>query len=305
MTTSCGAIASLATIGLAAIAVTAAAAMAGCGHAAATRAPPGPDLVFAIVADTHVGKDGKLDAARQMAQAVAEINASPAEMTIFLGDLVDSGGSHEQLYPEWLKIARGLKRPFYSVPGNHDPAALFTKHLRPQTDYVADVKAVRFIFFADATPDSHDGAVTPDQVRWIAAQADDAAARRMRVILCTHIPRHPNKDPDMGWYIRGGEKEMADMVRTRAGTILVILSGHLHSGLRIWSDWWGVQEVAAPSLCWNFGKDLGGAGGFAVGDKRPAWLLAELWGDELRLRYMSVGTEPQTNVTLKLPPAPK
>jgi 3',5'-cyclic-AMP phosphodiesterase len=274
--------------------------LAGC-QSAASRGPDKPDLIFAIVSDTHLAKAGAGDPAQLMAQAVAEINASPAEMTFFLGDLVDSGGRHEPLYTEWSKLAAALKKPFYAVPGNHDPAAIFTKHVRPQTDDVIDAAGYRFIFFADASPESHDGAVTPAQLRWLATQVDRAVEKNLRVILCTHIPRHPSKDPDMGWYIRQGDGELADLLRARAGTIVAVLSGHLHSGVRVWSDVSGVQEVVAPSLLWNFDKDFSTAGGLAMQDKRPSWLLAELRGRQLTLRLMPLGAESKESLTLDLP----
>jgi 3',5'-cyclic AMP phosphodiesterase CpdA len=260
-----------------------------------------PGLVLALVADTHLGKDDKPDPIKFMAETVAEINASPAELTLFLGDLVDAGARHEALYADWMKIAGGLKKPYYAVPGNQDPAALFTKHVRPATDYTADLKDVRFIFFNDTSADSHDGAITADQMKWIVAQVDEAAAAKRRVVLCAHIPRHPNQAPDMGWYIRTQEKELQTLLEQRAGTIIAFLSGHLHSGLRGWTDTAGAAEVVAPSCLWNFQGDLSKAGGFSTHEQRRGYVMAELGAERLTLRYKPTGAAALEPVTVDLP----
>ncbi|MBM4087169.1 MAG: metallophosphoesterase, partial [Planctomycetes bacterium] len=53
-------------------------------------APAKPEFTFALVSDTHVGRKGE-GPSRNMALAVEEINASPAQFTVFCGDLVDNG----------------------------------------------------------------------------------------------------------------------------------------------------------------------------------------------------------------------
>ena len=91
-------------------------------------------LRLAIVADTHLGKTGFGDPAEGLRRAVDEINAAGVLMTIVLGDLVDTGKEHEALYPQWMKMAGGLKQPFFAIPGNHDPPAFFEKHISPAVD---------------------------------------------------------------------------------------------------------------------------------------------------------------------------
>jgi hypothetical protein len=278
----------------------------GAGVLLATRGAPAagdgkPVLQLALVADTHLGKDDKPDAARFMAQAVDEINASPAELTLFLGDLVDSGNRHETLYAEWMRIAGQLKKPWYAIPGNHDPTALFIKHVRPATDYAIDQGNWRFIFFQDTSPESHDGSTTADQLKWVAAQVDESAKAGRRAVLCAHIPRHPNKGPDMGWYVRTQEKEWQALLEDRSGTIAAVLSGHLHSGLRGWTDAAGVPEVCMPSCLWNFQGDLSKSGGFSTREQRPGYVTAELAADKLTLRYKPTGAAALEPVVLDLP----
>ena len=259
-----------------------------------------PQLAVAVVSDTHLGRKGSQSPAKWMQQVVGEINASPAEMTLFLGDLVDSGAKNAALYPEWVRIARGLKKPFHAVPGNHDPEALFTKHVRPETDYVVDHKGWRFILFQDTRTDSHQGTVTAEQTAWIGRQLKEAAEKKLRAILCAHITAHPNKHPDTGWWVRTGGKELRDAVKARRGTAVAWLAGHFHCGLRGWSDLAGVHELVLPSTVWNVNRKLEGAPGFALREFRRGYTLVELHADRLAVRYKPIGADAGEPLVLRL-----
>lgn len=261
------------------------------------------DLCFALVSDMHLGRKGSKSPARWMRQVVDEINASQAEMTIFLGDLVDTGRKNEALYPEWVKIAKRLKRPFYAIPGNHDPGSFFTKYIRPKTDYAIDHKGLRFVFFQDTRTTSHLGTVTPKQLEWIAGQVDDAARKGRRVILCAHITAHPNKHPDTGWWVRTGEKELRALLRAKSDTVVAFFCGHFHCGLRGWSDLAGIHEIVVPSTCWNGDRGLKRAPGFALEEFRRGYVLAELRRDELALRYKPIGAAAAAEKRLAFRPA--
>ena len=259
------------------------------GRGAAARAAEKPDLLVAFVSDTHLAIEGHGDVAKRMAAVVEEINASPADLTVCLGDLVDTGAKHEAEYLQWVKIAKGLARPFYAVPGNHDSAEFFKKYVRPETDYVVDRSGYRFVLFLDVVAPSHDGSVTAAQLQWIAARVDEAAKAGRRVILCAHVARHPCQAPDTPWYVKTLEKEFAALLEAKRGTILAMFSGHLHYGPRGWNDTAGVCEVVVPSACWNSKKDLSKAPGFAMADGRPGYVLAALRGDRISLAYKPIG----------------
>ena len=259
------------------------------GRGAAARAAQKPNLLVAFISDTHLAIEGRGDASKRMADMVAEISASPAELVICLGDLVDTGPKHEPQYAEWMKIAKGLARPFYAVPGNHDSAEFFKKYVRPDTDYVVDRGGYRFVLFLDVVAPSHDGSVTAAQLEWIAARVDEAAKAGRRVILCAHVHRHPCQAPDTPWYVKTLEKEFAALLEAKRGTILAMFSGHLHYGLRGWNDTAGVLEVVVPSACWNAARDLSKAPGFAFNEYRPGYVLAALRGSRLSLAYKPIG----------------
>jgi len=249
-----------------------------------------PLFTFAVVSDTHLSRGGK-SATEAMAAAVAEINVSPGEFTLFLGDLVEQGAKHEEFYPEWAKTAGLLKKPFYAIPGNHESREFFTKYVRPETDYAFDHKGYRFVLFSDVDPTSHDGVVTPAQNKWIAEQVDDAAAKQLRVILCAHVTAHPNQHPDVAWFVRKGEKELDELLRAKSDTIVAFLSGHFHYGLRGWDDRAGVLELVAPSLAWNSARKLEGAPGFQLAEFRRGYVLVDVYDGTLGLTYKPLGAE--------------
>jgi 3',5'-cyclic AMP phosphodiesterase CpdA len=254
-------------------------------------------FTFALITDTHLGRGGEKPA-EQMRTAVEEINATSAALTICCGDLVNAGEvpGNEKQYPVWAQIAGGLKSPWHAVPGNHDPIEKFTKHIRPQTDFVVDAPndtPWRFICFRDAKPNpDHQGIVTDAQLNWLDTRLAETKATGRRAFLVAHVIYHENKKPDVGWMIQDNRAAFTELLKNHAPTIAAFFAGHFHSGLRGWDDTFGIHEVVLPSCCWNFdGKRLRGAPGYVYDEDRPAWVLAEATGKTLRLSYRPLGAE--------------
>ncbi len=271
----------------------------------AARAEGKPDFSFALVTDTHLGKPGA-DYVKRMRDAVAEINASPAAFTVFCGDLVDRGevAANQKRYAEWVDIARGLKGEWTAVPGNHDPVAQFTKHVRKDTESVIEHKGWRVLAFADAEPNpGHMGVVTEAQLKWLQARLDEAKKKDQRVVLAAHVIHHENKAPDIGWYIKAPamRKAFGDML-ARNTHIVAMFAGHAHCGMRGWSDTaHGIHEVILPCVSYNNDRRLDKAPGFAVREFRPAWVLAEVHAGKLVLNYRPVGAKAAATKELTLP----
>ena len=255
-------------------------------------------FTFALITDTHLGRGGNDKPADQMRQAVAEINASASSLTICCGDLVNAGEipGNEKHYPTWLKIAGELRSPWHAVPGNHDPLDKFTKHIRPQTDFVVDSPngaPWRFIGFHDAKPNpDHQGIVTNEQLEWLDARLAETQRAGRGAFLVSHVIYHENHKPDVGWMIQDNRPAFAELLKKHAKTIAAFFAGHFHSGLRGWDDTFGIHEVVLPSCCWNFdGKRLRGAPGYEYDEDRPAWVLAEATKSSLKLSYKPIGAE--------------
>ena len=265
-------------------------------------ADPKPAFSFALVTDTHLGKPGA-DYVKRLADAVAEINASPAAFTVFCGDLVDHGEveKNQRLYGQWVELAKGLKHEWAAVPGNHDPRDQFAKHVRKETDSVLDFKDYRVVCFADAEPNpGHLGVVTADQIQWLQARLDEAKGKR--VILAAHVVYHENKHPDVGWYIkdRASREPMGKLLAANK-QVVAFFGGHLHCGMRGWSDTaHGIHEVVLPCVSYNNDRKLDKAPGFAVREFRPAWVRVDVFADKLVLNYKPVGADAAATKELKL-----
>ena len=252
-----------------------------------------PDFSFALVTDTHLGKPGA-DYVKRLRQTVEEINASPAEFTVFCGDLVDSGEteSRQKLYPEWVEVAKGLKKEFTAVPGNHDPIEMFKKHIRKESEGALEFKNYRILTFADAEPNpGHMGVVTPEQLTWLKDRLEEAKKKEQRVILAAHVIYHENKAPDIGWYIKQGREEFGKLLQANK-QIVAFFGGHLHCGMRGWSDTFhGIHEVILPCVSYNNDRKLDKAPGFALKEFRPAWVRADVFADKIVLKYKPVGAD--------------
>jgi predicted phosphodiesterase len=177
-----------------------------------------PQFTFALATDTHLSRQAGDD--ERLRQLVAEINASPAQFTLFCGDLVDNGQAEgkEKQYTIWKDIAKGLKQDYFAVPGNHEPDPLFLKHIAEKTDFVFEQQDFRFVCFRNAEPNpGHDGVVTPEQLQWLEARLAEARDKDQRVVLASHVAYHENKHPDVGWYLKRGREESP--VHTRVWSI--------------------------------------------------------------------------------------
>jgi len=263
-----------------------------------------PDFSFALITDTHLGKAGA-DYVKRMREAVTEINDSSAQLTVFCGDLVDCGEKEEnqKRYGEWLEIAKGLKKEYTAVPGNHDPVAQFTRHIRKETESVLEYKNYRFLCFADAEPNpGHMGVVTEDQMKWLQTRLDEAKKKDQRVILVAHVIYHANQHPDVGWYIKEKSiRESFGKLLAANKHIVAFFSGHHHCGMRGWNDTaHGIHEVILPCVSYNNDRKLDNAPGFAVKEFRPAWVRVDVYGDKLSLNYKPVGAEIATTKNLAL-----
>ena len=263
---------------------------------------PKPLLTVALPSDTHLGRSKEKDV-ELMRQAVGEINASNAACTIFCGDLVNAGElpDNERRYPEWLELAKQLKRDHFAVPGNHDPDALFLKHLRKETDYSFSLGDHRFVCFRNAEVNpGHMGVVTPKQLEWLDSEMQQAAKQNQRVLLIAHVIHHDNRHPDVGWYIKEGREAFRKLLETHRH-VVALFGGHFHCGLRGWTDTAavsrdgetsrGVVEVVLPAVSYNRDRGLKDAPGFKLDEYRSGFTLVELFADKLTLKYKPLGVD--------------
>lgn len=255
------------------------------------------EFSFVIVSDTHLGRQDSRAPERQWKAAIAEINEAPGDFALHLGDVVDQG--REPQYPLYAELRKTLKKPIHEVPGNHDPVALFEKHIAAPIDRAFDHAGVRFVLFNNAHTDSHLGFITPEQIAWLDKQFAEAAEKKLKIVVGCHVPIHKNSPPDRAWYVKPEEGQTAfyELLDRHADRFLAVFHGHFHNGIRGWRDHKNVVEVLCPSICYNQNRSLelalkaGKTDGFFVEELRPGYVLVTLGQGKLTLRYKPLGAE--------------
>lgn len=258
---------------------------------AATRALP--ELSFHIVTDTHIGRQGD-SPLKQWKKVVAEINDTPGAFVLHLGDVVDSG--REDQYPIYLEARKTITKPVHEIPGNHDPADLFAKYIRPQIDTSFEHSGVRFVLFNNSDRESHMGFIKPPQLEWIKSELEAAMKADQFVVLCCHVPVHTNGHPDRGWYVKpaDGQTEFYALLDQHKSRVLGLFHGHFHNGIRGWDDHKPYIESLFPSCCYNQDRKLvnhPNLSGFVVDDLRIGYTNVTLGGGKLTLTYKPLGAE--------------
>jgi hypothetical protein len=92
------------------------------------------------------------------------------------------------------------------------------------------------------------------------------------------------------------------MLEKNRTAIVAFFAGHMHTGLRGWSDTEGrIHEIVLPSNCWNFdGKKMKNAPGFAFTEDRPGWVLAKITPQLMTLSYKPIGNDVSVTKELAL-----
>lgn len=254
-------------------------------------------LSFIVLSDTHLGRNDDLRSEKQLTQAIAEINELPAKFVLHLGDVVDGG--REAQYPVYARLKKTLNKPIHEIPGNHDPVDLFRKHVAEEIDRHVDYGGVRFVMFNNSHRESHDGFITPAQIKWLKKRCDEASQKGLRIVICCHVPVHSNTHPDRGWYVKpkNGQAAFYEVLREHSGRVLACLHGHFHNGIRGWRDNGTTIEVLCPSVCYNQNRNLtehlktGKATGFFVDELRAGYVLVELGEGRLTMKYKPLRQE--------------
>jgi len=242
---------------------------------------------FIVIADTHLGRRDNDQAERQWRKTAAELKAAPGDFIIHLGDVVDRGRVAQ--YPIYRRIRDGIGKPVHEIPGNHDPRALFEKHLEKPADRFFVRGRIRFVLLNNAHSDSHDGFITEKQLAWIETQCSKAQTQSQFIIFCLHVPVHANKHPDRGWYVKpqNGQKSFYEICRQYRDRVVATFHGHFHNGIRGWDDHGSLHEIIFPSALYNLNRRLEEqkAPGYNLNEFRPGYTLVELEGRKMSLKY--------------------
>lgn len=210
---------------------------------------------------------------------------------LHLGDVVDGG--REPQYARYLEGRKRIAKPVHEIPGNHDPQALFQKHLRQEVDRAFEHDWLRVVLLNNARPESHDGFISPEQIAWLGGQCAQAAERDQWLLFAMHVPVHTNAHPDRGWHVKpaNGQREFYTLLQQHAARTVALFHGHFHNGLRGWDDRTPVHEISFPSALYNLDRKLTDqqAPGYNLPEFRPGFTRVRIHSGVMELEYQPVG----------------
>jgi predicted phosphodiesterase len=248
-------------------------------------------IEFVVVTDTHLGYKDNDAALKLWGKTAAAIDKSPGEFVLHLGDLVDRGVDEQ--YPRYLEARQQIRKPVHEIPGNHDPAETFQKHLRQEVDFAFKHDWLRVVLVNNSHTDSHDGFLTEKQLAWLAEQAETAKKENQKLLFCLHVPVHANLHPDRGWYVKPahGQKQFYDLLKEHETRTLALFHGHFHNGLRGWQDHGPLHEVCFPSALYNQDRKLEEqkAPGYNPLEFRPGYTRVKITAKEIQIRFQANG----------------
>ena len=212
-----------------------------------------PDDLFtiAVITDLHGTGSSEIPERRGeiadllLRNVVEELNNRyRPDVTVALGDIVDSGDSEEAT--EWLErlrsIFEGLQSPLIAIPGNHDPIPDSFYRFFEKPSPVTDFGGVRILSFIDpARPGYNAERSERDLQRFAEARKGFDGT----IVALQHVCLFPNGAADIPYNYIDSARIIDEM---NAAGVSLSLSGHYHRGSAPISER-GVTFAIIPAIC--------------------------------------------------------
>ena len=263
---------------------------------------PAPAHFIAHISDTHLLGGGKLlygavETEKNLVQALTQLEnlGTRPEAIVFTGDLADLGepDAYERLKAIVEPAAERLGTTIIWVMGNHDERPEYSSRLfgeepsiRPQ-DRVYDINGLRIISFDTTVPGFHHGAMTDEQLDWLADELATPAPHG--TLLALH---HPPIATPLLWAMEMLELHGQDrLAAVLEGTdVRGILGGHLHYSTH--GTFAGIPVSVSAATCYTLGltvKDRLLSGNNA----NQAMNLVHVYEDSIVHTTVPIGDEPE------------
>jgi len=221
---------------------------------------PRPDHFLLHLSDTHLLAGGSklygsVNVEARLAELFAEVEASGAqpEAIVVTGDLADKGepGAYQLLRQIVEPVATRLGARIVWVMGNHDNRSAFRTELFGELpsdapiDRSYDLNGLRLITLDTSVPGHHHGAVSEQQLLWLAEELRVPAPDG--TILAMHHPPIPSV-LDLATAVELRDQQaLADVLY---GTdVRSIIAGHLHySSMAMFA---GIPVSVASATCYT------------------------------------------------------
>lgn len=250
--------------------------------AAATANTVAADTLHVIFfTDIHVTPGNPQDSLFRI--AVAEANASDADLVIFGGDLTNTGSDSE--LPHVYELMSRLEKPWFTVMGNHETTwsesgCTTFRHIFGHDGRVAH-RAGGYLFLGyNCGPymKMADGVIRTEDLAWLERQVAEARPGERLISLC-HYPL--NKDLT--------NRQQVTETLKRLG-ITASLYGHYHClDLRNFD---GIAGIPGRALAGRPGEP-------------PGYTLLDFYADSVRIREKILGKAPRTRYAIRLKDDPQ
>jgi 3',5'-cyclic-AMP phosphodiesterase len=217
---------------------------------------PAPSHVIAHISDTHLLGEGRqlygvVEGEANLRQALTQLQrlSGKPEAIVITGDLADA---YARLRAIVEPVAAGIGAQVIWVMGNHDERGPYSEGLfdgeqtdAPQ-DRVYDVNGLRVISLDSTVPGYHHGALTDEQLAWLAAQLATPAPHG--TVLALH---HPPVPTPLLWAMEMLELQGQDRLAAvlQGSDVRAILAGHLHYSS--FSTFAGIPVSVASATCYT------------------------------------------------------
>jgi len=220
---------------------------------------PRPDHFILHLSDTHFVTEGNLygavDSEKLLRQLFDELEASGSrpEAIVFTGDLADVGdaAAYAKLREIVEPAAERLGARVVWVMGNHDNRERFREQLldlapsAAPIDRVHWVNGLRIIALDSTVPGHHYGAVSGDQLDWLAEELSSPAPHG--TILAMHHPPIPSV-LDLAVMVELRDQPgLAEVIQ--GSDVRSIIAGHLHYSST--ATFAGVPVSVASATCYT------------------------------------------------------
>ncbi|WP_072806896.1 phosphodiesterase [Rhodococcoides yunnanense] len=258
---------------------------------------PRPNHCLLHLSDTHLVEGGDLygavDSTASLRRVLGDIEASGVrpDALIFTGDLTDQGepGAYDRLRALVEPVAGALDAQLVWAMGNHDDRATFRARLLDQepttgsVDRVHDIDGLRVITLDTTVPGHHYGAVSTDQLDWLAGVL--ATPAEFGTILAMHHPPVPAV-LDLAVVVELIDQQaLAETLR--GSDVRSILAGHLHYSTT--ATFAGIPVSVASATCYT--QDLNVPSGAIRGRAgAQAFNLVHLYDDTVVHSVVPVGS---------------
>ena len=222
---------------------------------------PAPSHVIAHISDTHLLAEGRqlygvVEGEANLRQALTQLQrvSGKPEAIVVTGDLADLGeaDAYSRLRAIVEPVAAEIGAQLIWVMGNHDERGAYNQglfdgdHTDAPQDRVYDVNGLRVISLDSTVPGYHHGAISDEQLEWLASELATPAPHG--TVLALH---HPPVPTPLLWAMEMLELHGQDrLAAVLAGSdVRAILAGHLHYSS--FSTFAGIPVSVASATCYT------------------------------------------------------